>query len=75
MNASLVVTASAEALPRGLKLARPLQAMINWGHGNDMAAANAFLPAADALVTAANGTWAGGVNSTALRMAEDRAFG
>jgi hypothetical protein len=50
-------------------------AMINWGHGNDMAAANAFLPAVDARATAANGSWAGGVNSTSLRMAEDRAYG
>ena len=50
-------------------------AMINWGHGNDMAAANAFLPAKDARASAAKQVWAGGVNTTAVRMAEDRAYG
>eukprot|EP01043_Picozoa_sp_COSAG02_P023948 COSAG02_NODE_1294_length_13401_cov_32.784393_12_plen_1223_part_01 len=49
--------------------------MMNWGHGNDMAAANAFLPAADARATVKHDNWAGGVNRTALRMAEDRAYG
>jgi hypothetical protein len=34
-------------------------AMINWGHGNDMAAANFQLPSAAARATVANGSWAG----------------
>jgi hypothetical protein len=50
-------------------------AMINWGHGNDMAAANFQLPASAARATVASGSWAGGVNLTAVRMTEDRAFG
>lgn len=50
-------------------------AMINWGHGNDMAAANALLPAAEVRATVKNGSWAGGLNRSALRMAEDRAYG
>jgi hypothetical protein len=47
----------------------------NWGHGNDMEAASLYLPTAAANATVANGSWAGGVNVTALRMTEDRAFG
>ena len=47
----------------------------NWGHGNDMMAACLFLPTAAAEASVTSGSWAGGVNITALRMAEDRAFG
>eukprot|EP00662_Eupelagonemidae_sp_cell21_P028493 gene28493-33668_t len=47
----------------------------NWGHGNDMAAACLYLPSALANASVAAGEWAGGVNVTALKMAEDRAYG
>ena len=39
-----------------------------------MAAANLYLPSVQASATAGNDTWAGGVNLTALRMVEDRAY-
>ena len=47
----------------------------NWGHGNDMEAANLLLPSNAAAATVAAAAWAGGVNTTAIRMAEDRAYG
>lgn len=47
----------------------------NWGQGNDYAAGYIFLPAAQAQAAAAAGQWAGGLNLTALRQAEERAIG
>lgn len=41
----------------------------------DMPAVSIFLPTADARASAAAGEWRGGVNYTALRLAEDRAYG
>ena len=49
--------------------------MQNWGHGNDMADASLFLPTQQANATVWSSRWTGGVNLTALRMAEDRAYG
>jgi hypothetical protein len=40
-----------------------------------MAAANVQLPGAAARASVQAGRWAGGVNLTAVRMAEDRAYG
>jgi hypothetical protein len=47
----------------------------NWGHGNDMEAACLFVPVSAANMSVSAGEWSGGVNLTALGMAEDRAFG
>jgi hypothetical protein len=47
----------------------------NWGGGNDLEGAYLWLPAKDALVSAREGRWAGGVNTTALSMLEQRAYG
>lgn len=49
--------------------------MQNWGHGNDMAAASLMIPDAAAKASALAGRWVGGVNTTAVRMMEDRAYG
>ena len=49
--------------------------MQNWGHGNAMSAASLFIPDSDANASVASGVWAGGANTTAIRMMEDRSYG
>lgn len=49
--------------------------MQNWGHGNDMPAVSIMLPTAMARTQVAQGNWSGGVNITAIRLAEERSFG
>ena len=47
----------------------------NWGGGNDLPNAYLLLPTEIAFAQAASGMWAGGINLTALRMGEQRAYG
>ena len=47
----------------------------NWGGGNDLEGGYLWLPAKDALAAARGGVWAGGLNTTALSMLEQRAYG
>jgi hypothetical protein len=49
--------------------------LINEQSGNDLLSGNIFLPLADAYDQVRNGTWCGGLNLTALALAEQRAFG
>lgn len=47
----------------------------NWGAGNDYDTGYLFLPLAQARAQVAAGKWAGGLNTTALADAEQRAYG
>eukprot|EP00039_Didymoeca_costata_P000505 m.45887 g.45887 ORF g.45887 m.45887 type:complete len:561 (+) comp10307_c0_seq1:331-2013(+) len=47
----------------------------NWGGGNDLSNAYMFLPLKDAYASAQSKSWMGGLNMTALRMLEQRAYG
>ncbi len=47
----------------------------NWGGGNDLEGGYLWLPVHDALATARERRWTGGINTTALSMLEQRAYG